>query len=398
MSSGHFSYTHDGENIGAYGAFIRNGKLDTNLETSLENNSLCSRKRHNVHIPRQELRNMIIKKVEKKSILWSKRLISLSKQEYDNSGEDNIKLIFSDGTNYNVSCVIGCDGIYSAVRDLVYKDNMKKNSLNYLGYMVILGISPISSTINNFNLSDIQSHESNNGLPLENIYGQRQWVDGKTRVFSMPYDKNSSMWQLSFPIEESEAFEMIKVSPADNDTATVSKRLKKVALEKCDKWAVDLISLISSTEDSLVSGHPVYDRDPITPSFFISENETSKSISNSTETQYSLSYQEKVTLLGDAAHPMSPFKGQGANQALLDAVTLSQCLEFSELSHPARKKVNLALRQYEEIMCKRSEGKVLKSRLAAQFLHSSAAKTEANITRAAAAELSRKLGQNVLVV
>jgi 2-polyprenyl-6-methoxyphenol hydroxylase-like FAD-dependent oxidoreductase len=55
----------------------------------------------------------------------------------------------------------------------------------------------------------------------------------------------------------------------------------------------------------------------------------------------------RVTLLGDAAHPPTPNLGQGACQALEDALVLSECL--TEQREPV-----VALRAYEECRMRRS--------------------------------------------
>jgi 2-polyprenyl-6-methoxyphenol hydroxylase-like FAD-dependent oxidoreductase len=54
-----------------------------------------------------------------------------------------------------------------------------------------------------------------------------------------------------------------------------------------------------------------------------------------------------ITLLGDAAHPMLPHAGQGAAQALEDAVALGQALA-------ADRPVEEALRRYEAIRAERT--------------------------------------------
>jgi salicylate hydroxylase len=96
-----------------------------------------------------------------------------------------------------------------------------------------------------------------------------------------------------------------------------------------------------------------------------------------------------VTLLGDSWHPMSPFKAQGANQALLDALALSkQIIRWWADRSPRNGAAQLGsyFGDYEAEAFARSAKKVIKSRLAAQYLHSPAALVPGNITRASVAE------------
>ncbi len=285
-----------------------------------------SPRRKNVHIPRQTLRLQLLEQVAD-DVQWGHRLLSFKQCE-----DSKIELHFQvngEIRSTQADLVVGADGIHSAVRSLLLgKDALP---LRYLGYVVILGICPIDA------LKGVESTL----LDVNTVF---QTVNGYERIYVMPYSGDAIMWQFSFPMQEGDA----KLLSAEGATA-----LKNEALQRAKEWHTPVPQILSATLPEQVTGYPVYDRELL-----------SAKVMNTFG---------PFTLIGDAAHPMSPFKGQGANQALLDALALARKIATACNLQPNWREKGVrevVLTEFEEEMLARSSTKVRDSAEAVELLHS----------------------------
>lgn len=315
ISTRHLVHSPEGTVIGEWGT---RKWMKTDIKTSP--------KRSNVHIARQSLRLALLEQLGgNNNVRWGHQLIDFKEDE----GE--VALHFQVNGKIKktkADLVVGADGIRSAVRRLLIGEG--NSPLQYLGCIVILGICPLSS------LHDLNS-------PLLDSATVFQTANGNERIYVMPYASDAVMWQLSFPMPEKEA------------KALSSKGAQALKDEACRRtqWHHPIPQILMATQEDRISGYPVYDRALLTPELF--------------------ERSEKMTLIGDAAHPMSPFKGQGANQALLDALALARaifkgCKPLSNWRKAGIRKS--VLTGFEAEMLERSATKVQDSAEAAQFLHS----------------------------
>lgn len=284
-------------------------------------------KRINVHIARQELRLALLKQLgESDALKWGHQFLDF--ETVEGGGVDLRFEVEGEVKRERADLVVGADGIRSAVRGQLIGDEV--TPLRYLGCIVILGICPLA------NLEGLE----NDLLDSQTVF---QTANGNERIYMMPYSQDTMMWQMSFLMPEEEAKEL---------SAKGAGALKEEACRRAP-WHDPIPQIIAATLEEQVSGYPVYDRELLGPELLEKEG--------------------GVTLIGDAAHPMSPFKGQGANQALLDALSLARGIVKGCRPGSSWREVGLregVLREFEEEMLERSARKVKDSAEAAKFLHS----------------------------
>ena len=316
ISTRHVVHTTEGKVIGEWG-----------VRKWMQPGTKISPKRTNVHIARQSLRFALLEQLGgHDAVQWGHQLVDFSEDEGE--GVDLSFQVNGEMKSARANLVVGADGIRSSVRNLLIGEDI--TPLRYLGCIVILGICPLKAV----------ERLDNSLLDSATVF---QTANGHERIYMMPYTSDSVMWQLSFPMTEKEAMAL---------SAKGARALKEEACRRAP-WHDPIPQILSATMETRVSGYPVYDRELLNPEL--------------------LKKGRRVTLIGDAAHPMSPFKGQGANQALLDALALARgitagCRPLSQWREAGVRKS--VLTEFESEMLERSASKVKDSAEAAQFLHS----------------------------
>ena len=218
------------------------------------------------------------------AIVLNHQLVSLE----DSAGD--VTMTFSDGSQHHADVVIGSDGIKSTVRQWLFG----KDEARFTGNVAWRGLVPMDRLPEHMN----RPHSGVWAAPRRHFV---QYTIRDCQYMNYVAIAEKSGWEEEGWMEPSTIDDM---------------------LEEFGDWQDDILAMIKGTPPDACFKWALFDRDPL-PTWG----------------------RGRVTLLGDAAHPMLPFLGQGAAMAMEDAVVLSRVLSSSLKVEPALKAYETARRE-----------------------------------------------------
>ena len=219
---------------------------------------------------------------------------------------DGVTAVLDGGERVRGDGLIGADGIHSAVRQAMHGPDQPR----FTGLMALRGLVP----------SERIAH-----LGIQPISGV--WM-GPHRSLVHYYVSGGRLMN------------WIGICPAidDGGESWSAKGTREEALRQFAGWHSTVLALVEAADDPFRM--TMYDRDPL-PHWA----------------------EGRVTLLGDACHPMLPFHAQGAAMSIEDAWVLARCIEQGR-DDPAA-----ALRRYEGLRADRANWVAQFSRDAERLFH-----------------------------
>jgi 2-polyprenyl-6-methoxyphenol hydroxylase-like FAD-dependent oxidoreductase len=261
-------------------------------------------------IDRSVLRGILVDSIEKNSIKWSHKLVSL-----EATGDNKYDLHFSDSTTEKgFDLVVGADGAWSKVRPL---------------------ITPEVPFYSGITMIELQAH---------NVTASKPWL--------AEYAGTGSL----FMFDEGRAVICQRNAHADNIRVYAGVRQPENWIKEC---GIDWTAKDTARGELIDRYFGDCGPDLKRAILEASDTLTARAL-YMLPVGLSWGPRAGLTLLGDAAHLMTPFAGVGVNVALADALELARALIKRKDKLDA---VNLAeaLKEYEESMFVRGEENMAKT-------------------------------------
>ncbi|PYH43661.1 FAD/NAD(P)-binding domain-containing protein [Aspergillus saccharolyticus JOP 1030-1] len=251
----------------------------------------------------------------------------LERYEYMTSGR--IQLVFEDGTEREVDCVIGCDGIKSRVRELLFPEGDYRP--RYAHQLAYRGLIPMERA-----MAHLGRHHRRR-LLLQHMH-----CGPHAHVLHFPVAHQHLLNVVAFvPDPKDWDASAFTDPPSPNPTLTPKTHL----LTHFQNWTPFVRTLLALLPTELTQW-PIFD---------LYENPPPT---------YAIA---RVCLAGDAAHAASPHHGAGAGVGVEDALALVTALECAETAIARGKRATTtalegALRAYSAVRYPRSQWVMRSSR------------------------------------